>query len=342
MSWLVAARTADGGHRLVYAPSSMRATPQVGCRRPPALVLGAIVVGALVAAGACAAPAPLRNPPLAASAPNPLPAPPASPPGQCTALDQMRIVLPHRMPGGSSTTWVLHEHLDPDPKVDPWPSVSETRLAAEVARARGATSTDAPVWVLVAGEAPCRMAVGEFLEEWMDSYPRFERVTRELQGACSPAAAHGDSPAIAFQQVEEPSRCRLVGVKVLPDAKIPSGIVPAKACEPPACDYRTRFEGSGLPGGGLVLAITATWVYPTDENECAWKHEDFFGVYAQASSRLPFVPIPAADALWGALVDDGGLRAVLRNEDHTLAVVPFDGLGKPGAVVKSISLVSVA
>jgi hypothetical protein len=236
--------------------------------------------------------------------------------------------------GSKGRRWLLPEVVvDVDlykelPEQDP-----EQTLDEAGARARGATSTNDPVWILGDGVPPCRMTPGPFLllREVGGGGPRYERVVRVLDGAC-PKEGRSER-AVAFQEANPPSRCHLHSERRMEELPPPDGIIPQKPCEPPGCEYKKLVRG-GSVGRSTVLEITATWLHPTEEHECSWEHDDFYGIFVQSTPGTRFVKLNDVWELFGVLADDGGLRAVIGDSMWIMSFVPIAPSGQPEKVLQ--------
>jgi hypothetical protein len=254
--------------------------------------------------------------------------------GQCPPLERARVATFDYDQGSKGRRWLLPEVVvDVDlykelPEQDP-----EQTLDEAGARARGATSTNDPVWILGDGVPPCRMTPGPFLllREAGGGGPRYERVVRVLDGAC-PKEGRSER-AVAFQEANPPSMCHLHSERRMEELPPPDGIIPQKPCEPPGCEYKNLVRG-GSVGRSTVLEITATWLHPTEEHECSWAHDDFYGIFVQSTPGTPFVKLNDLWELFGVLADDRGLRAVIGDSMWIMSFVPIAPSGQPEKVLQ--------
>jgi hypothetical protein len=159
---------------------------------------------------------------LAPAAPRPTAARPDEA-GRCPSLQGFRVAANGESIGDGEHRWLLHEALNATPST-PIETSEEHPIAEPEARARGASSSEAPVWLLNDGAAPCRMKPAGFVLQRDATYPQFERVVRVLEGACP----HNGSPGrtIAFQQADEPARCRLSHAEEMRQSTCPAGSCP--------------------------------------------------------------------------------------------------------------------
>lgn len=254
---------------------------------------------------------------------------------QCPPLERIRVATVENTEVGKRR-WELHEVYFP-PKFpikensDEPLRGAEERLTEAAARTLGARSNDDPVWLLVDGGSPCRMTPAEFVLERVNEGPRYERVARRLNGTC--AAKEHSERALAIQQVQEPSRCTLHGVETMRERPLPAALLPQKPCEEPNCRVASSVQGGTLPGGASVLSVIVTWLYPTEDDRCSWKYDNFHTVFVQTREGQPFVRIDDIDVLLGALTDDGGLRAVIGDEPWRTTLIPITPSGRPGKAI---------
>ncbi|WP_148314169.1 hypothetical protein [Sorangium cellulosum] len=293
------------------------------------LVLLGVFVAIGVTTSACR-PAARRAQPeagVAHAAPRPSAAP-REQVGLCPPIQRARVATFNEEQRPRDKRWLLPEMVESPPR-EPVQEDSEVPLDEASARARGATSSDDPVWILGDGVPPCRMTPGQYLLQRESWGPQIVRVVRVLEGVCPEQGRSARS--VVFQQTESPERCLLHKKETLTQRAPPEGLIPQKRCDPPECRYMEAVSGGELPGGGgsAVLEITATWLHPTEEHECSWTHDDFYGIFVQARKDLPFTKIPKVDGLFGVLVDDRGLRAVIGDALWIMTFVPIAPSGQP-------------
>lgn len=295
------------------------------CRMDRPVLLGGVVALIL---GCGPAGLPSRDGPALPSARQAIDTP-AQQQGQCPPLERARVATLDDEQGSKGRRWLLPEVVvDVDPYKEIPEQDPEQVLDEAGARARGATSTNDPVWILGDGVPPCRMIPGPFLllRETGGGGPRSERVVRVLDGAC-PKQGRSER-AVAFQEASPPSRCRLYSQQGMEEPLPPDGIIPRKPCEPLGCEYKQLVRGGSI-GRSTILEITSTWLYPTEEHECSWAHDDFYGIFVQPKPGTPFVKLKDVWGLFGALADDRGLRAVIGDSMWIMSFVPVGPSGQP-------------
>ncbi|WP_437332827.1 hypothetical protein [Sorangium sp. So ce394] len=81
--------------------------------------------------------------------------------------------------------WLLPEMVESPPR-EPVQEDSEVPLDEASARARGATSSDDPVWILGDGVPPCRMTPGQYLLQRESWGPQNEKTWNSLAPYCGP------------------------------------------------------------------------------------------------------------------------------------------------------------
>ncbi len=204
--------------------------------------------------------------------------------------------------GRGHTGWVLPLH---DLKVDSVANQPEyATLDATTAGALGVPAAPANAWLMVPGQAPCKLTIGAFYGAAVDGPTPNMTYGVELGGcAAPPADQQEDAEAIVLISEQSPGGCQIVPpqpvaarlgetdkqkqwqrpVKETPIPPALAAAIPARDCRAPGCETLWAIAQVVVGNQPVAWAGAVNWLTippgAAPASQCEWKAETFAGFF---------------------------------------------------------------